>query len=330
MRLAFIGGFGHHYLRPLPKEAAAQVELPVAWAPAAKDDAGHARIAEFAGELKRFDDPIQMLDQFKPDVLSVGAIFGQNGDFVFEALRRGIGVVSDKPIAATWEQLDRIRAAAKQSGRSVLTEFDFRSRREFRAARELVRGGQIGAPVLVTAQKSYRFGTRPGWYADRALYGGTMLWIASHAIDAIAFTTEKKFRRVIGQQGNLSQPGFGSMEDHCTALFELEGGATGLVHADYLRPAGAPTHGDDRLRIAGTKGVAEVRGGRCIFIDRDGERDVTESVSVQPIHLELLAALRGEDRDLYSTEKSLEMAATLLHARDAADARTWVECSARI
>ena len=329
MRLAFIGGFGHHYLRPLPKEPAADVQLPVAWAPAAPDDAGAARIAEVAGELKTFDDPIAMLDQYKPDVVSIGAIYGQNGDFIFEALRRGIDVVSDKPIAATWEQLRRIQDAVKQSGRALLTEFDFRSRREFRAARELVRSGQIGDPVLVTAQKSYRFGTRPAWYSNRELYGGTMLWVASHAIDAIAFTTERKFVRVMGRQGNLSQPGFGSMEDHCTALFELEGGATGFVHADYLRPKGAASHGDDRLRIAGTRGVAEVRSGRCTFIDIDGERDVTESVTVQPIHLELLAALRGE-KDLYSTEKSLEMAAILLHARDAADTRAWVECTARV
>jgi predicted dehydrogenase len=26
---------------------------------------------------------------------------------------------------------------------------------------------------------------------------------------------------------------------------------------DYLRPAAAPSHGDDRLRVAGTKGVVE-------------------------------------------------------------------------
>ena len=322
MRLAFIGGFGHHYLRPLPKEPTAQVAFPVAWAPASPDDRGSGRIAEFAGDLKIFDDPIKLLDEYKPDVVSIGAIYGQNGDFIAEALSRGIDVVSDKPIAATWEQLDRIRALA--TGRTLLTEFDFRSRKEFRAARELVRSGQIGAPVLATAQKSYRFGQRPGWYRDRALYGGTMLWVASHAIDAIRFTTERKFLRVMGRQGSLSQPGFGSMEDHCIALFELEGGATGIVHADYLRPAAAPTHGDDRVRIAGTTGVLEVRGGRCTIINAEGERDVTESVTVRPIHLELLAALRNGESDLYSTAHSLELAAVLLRAREAADSQEWL------
>ena len=35
---------------------------------------------------------------------------------------------------------------------------------------------------------------------------------------------------------------------------------------DYLRPATAPTHGDDRLRIAGTLGVVEHQEGRGLTL----------------------------------------------------------------
>jgi predicted dehydrogenase len=155
-----------------------------------------------------------------------------------------------------------------------------------------------------------------------------MLWVASHGIDAIWFATGKRFARIIARGGNLSQPDYGSLEDHVTAMFELENGASGLVHADYLRPAAAPSHGDDRLRVAGSNGVVEVRGGRCVFIGADSaEADVTEGVTVQPMHLELLAALRGESKDLYSTQESLETAAVLLHARDAQDRQDWVKCT---
>src|SRR5204862_2303210 len=140
------------------------------------------------------------------------------------------------------------------------------------------------------------------------------------------FATDRKFRRVMGRQGDVSHPEMGTMEDHCVALFELEGGATGMVHADYLRPASAPTHGDDRLRVAGTQGVVEVRGGRCVFIGADGEEDFTDRAQIAPMHIELLAALRAGDRDVYSTESSLELAAVLLHARDAADKQEWISC----
>jgi predicted dehydrogenase len=305
-----------------------EIERPVAWAESGAEDGGSSRISEFAGDVKIYDDPIKLLDDYRPDVLSVGAIYGHNGKYIAEALERGVKqIVSDKPIATTWEQLKRIGELTRDGSAKLLTEFDFRSRKEFRAARDAVRAGQIGRPVLATAQKSYRFGQRPGWYSDRDLFGGLMLWVASHAIDAIRFTTDLRFERVAGRGGNLSQPGYGSMEDHCAALFELEGGATGIVHADYLRPPAAATHGDDRIRVAGTQGVIEVRGGRCVLIGSGGETDITEAAHPQAIHLELLAALRGEASDLYSTELSLELAAVLLCARDAQDQKTWIECA---
>jgi hypothetical protein len=114
------------------------------------------------------------------------------------------------------------------------------------------------------------------------------------------------------------------MEDHCAALFELEGGATGIAHADYYRPDKSKVHGDDRLRVAGSKGVVEVRDAKCVLLGEDGvELDVTKLVATKPIYQELFAAARGESDDLYSTAASMEVAAVLLTARDAADHQDW-------
>lgn len=324
MRLAFIGGFGHHYLRGALADPAAQVERPVAVAPSGAEDDRAEELAHRLGDARFYRDARELFDDFKPQIVSVGAVFGRNGDFAADALERDALVVSDKPVAATWEQFERLRKATAGRRRVLLTEFDFRSRAEFRAAREVVRTGRIGTPVLATAQKSYRFGNRPKWYGDRALYAGTMLWVASHAIDALWFSTGKRLAAVTGRQGNVAHPEFGTMEDYCSALFELEGGGTGIAHADYFRPDKTKIHGDDRLRVAGSTGVVEVRDGKCVLLGADGvAEDVTNLVTPKPIHVELLAAARGESEDLYSTAASLEIAAALLHARDAADKQDW-------
>jgi predicted dehydrogenase len=324
MRLAFIGGFGHHYLRGALRDASTQIDRPVAVASSGPEDDRAEELAHRLGDARFYKDARELFDDFRPQIASVGATFGRNGDFAADALERDIPVVSDKPVASTWEQFERIKKATAQTKRVLLTEFDFRSRPEFRAAREVVRAGRLGTPVLATAQKSYRFGNRPKWYADRARYAGTMLWIASHAIDAIWFSTGKRLVAVTGRQGNVTRPDYGTMEDHCTALFELEGGGTGIAHADYFRPDKAKSHGDDRLRVAGSAGVVEVRDGSCMLIDNDGgEQDVTRLVETKPIHEELLAAVQGESQDLYSTAASMEIAAVLLHARDAADQQDW-------
>jgi hypothetical protein len=41
------------------------------------------------------------------------------------------------------------------------------------------------------------------------------------------------------------------------AVYKLDNGGVATLHMDYLRPQTAPAHGDDRLRLAGTKGIAE-------------------------------------------------------------------------
>ena len=328
LRLALVGGHGHHYLRGLLDVGSGR-PVDVAVSGDGHDDAAAQRMADALQGCIWHDDLNEMMDAFRPQLVSVGAVYGYNAPCIAAAIQRDIPVVSDKPIAATWQQLDRLRDLLRRRGGTLITEFDSRSRPAIRAARRAVAEGLIGDVVLATAQKSYRFGTRPAWYADRESYGGTMLWVASHGIDAIRFVTDKPFRRVRARHANVSKPDFGSMEDHCVAMFELDGGATGMVHADYLRPEAAPTHGDDRLRVAGSHGVVEVRDQRCTLITNDtGPREITRHVATRPVHEELLDGAEGTCRALYSTRHSLELAAVMLASRDAADQQRTVEITA--
>ncbi len=319
MRLAFIGGHGHHYLRALLKRPDLELQVAVASdgfdAPAAQQLVENLTILGKSAP-RWFDSPQQMFDEFAPDVVSIGAVYAHNGTLVAQALERDVAVVCDKPIAANWAQLERLRELTNGNARVLLTEFPFRCQREFRAARQAVQSGQIGEVVLASAQKSYRVGTsRPAWYARREDYPGTLFWVASHGVDAIHFCGGVPFAGALSVGGNLSRPEYGAMEDHVVALLDLKNGGHALVHADFLRPAGAPSHGDDRLRIAGTLGVVEVRGGRCLLIGEQGESDITDSVEVRPIEEELLAAIRGET-SVYSTAESLLIAKVLLRAHD--------------
>lgn len=315
MRIAFVGGYGHHYLKKLLGDPTLSLEVAVC-GDGYDAEAARALASRLAG-AQWFETPAAMFDSFAPDAVSIGAVYAFNGDIAALALERDVPVVCDKPVAATWAQLERLRELTQDNSRVLLCEFPFRSQREFRAARAAVESGQIGEVVLATAQKSYRFGNaRPAWYGDPAWYPGTLMWIASHGVDAIHFCGGVALGAAQSVGGNLSQPTYAPMEDHVVALFELANGGHAVVHADYLRPAGAPTHGDDRLRIAGTRGVVEVQGGRCTLINGDGETDITQNIEVRPVERELLAAIRGEE-SVYSTAESLTIAEVLLRAANA-------------
>ena len=47
------------------------------------------------------------------------------------------------------------------------------------------------------------------------------------------------------------------MENVTASIFKLDNGGVANLRMDYLRTPTAPTHGDDRLRLAGTKGIIE-------------------------------------------------------------------------
>ncbi len=326
-RLAFIGGFGHHYLGPAVDDDGVTVEAVAVASDRREPDAARRR---FAQRLEQgaawYDDPVAMLDDFKPTAVNVGGVYGHNADLALEALRRDIPVVCEKPVAGSWEQLDALRTVCAATRAPLLTEFDFRARPSFLAARQAVADGLVGEPVLITAQKSYRFGSRPDFYRNREDYTSTFLWIASHAIDAVGFVTGLTPDRVVARHGNLAKPDYATMEDHAAAMYSLSNGATALVHADLLRPEAAPTHGDDRFRLVGAAGQVEVQGDRCTLIThRDPPADITDRVDAPPLHRVLIDALAG-GHPHFNTAASLATAAVLLTTRDAADADRPLNC----
>lgn len=275
-----------------------------------------------------FDKAEQMLQEFQPDIVNVIGVFSSNADWSIAALEAGIPVFCEKPIATTWEQLERIKDVLARKGGHLLTEFSSRCNPAFRAAHEAIRDGRIGEPVLISGQKSYRFRTRPAWYGERRLYGGTIGWVASHMIDAAFYCSGKRFTSVNGLKGNLAKPDYAEMEDHTVSMFELDNGGSCIIHADFLRPDAAPTHADDRLRIVGTTGQLEILARHTYLIsDKEGYRDLTEAAKPLSVHQQVLAALEGRD-SVFSTTDSLYIAEVLLAARDASDTRQWQKINA--
>lgn len=323
-RIAFIGGYGHHYLRGALDDKTIPVEAVAVAGDRRDPEATRRRLASVLQQGARwFEDPTAMFEQFSPTVVNIGTLYAHQSEFALEVLARDIPVVSDKPIASSWRALFDLRAALNQPGRILLCEFPFRCEPAFRAAREAVRAGRIGKIALVTAQKSYRFGpSRPDFYRRREDYGSTLLWVASHGVDAIYFTSGLGFQTVCGAHDNVTRPDYGDMEDHCAVIYTLDGGATGVVHGDLLRPNAAATHGDDRLRLIGGQGVIEIVDGRCYLTTHDEPRhDITDTVQPQPIHRELLWAIQRGGSEYYNADDALTVAAALLAGRDAADQR---------
>lgn len=318
IRVAFIGNTGHFKIYSCLGSDG--VEL-VAAAP----DGYNPEVSRAAEQLSApvFDDYRRMLDETRPDVASLGCWYAHNGEAAIECLRRGIHVLTDKPAVNSWAELAEAASLAKKGNLHFLTEFEFRSDILYGAAAGAVRDGLIGQPVLVRGQKSYQFrDSRPDFYRYREHYAGTAMWIASHMIDMVSWATGLDYLSFSGLQGNISRPEYGQMEDHVALLARLEKGAAAMITADFLRPSGAPDHADDRLRIAGSRGVVEVIGNECRLVTAT---EAPKVLAVRAEHdktatgLKFIETLRGRGDGTFSTAETLRMARCLLAARDALD-----------
>ncbi len=216
------------------------------------------------------------------------------------------------------EQLEVLRGAV-QSGKAKFTiMLSMRFEGAYFTARKLVEEGVIGNPVLAFAQKSYRWGTqRPKFYKKRELYGGTIPWIGIHPIDCVRWVTGLEFQSVTAHHAALVH-GFGDCEDMATALFTFKTGGSALISVDYLRPAAAPTHADDRFRIVGSKGVLEIRGEELQLIDENG---VSYPTLEEPSNLfvDFVRELQGSGDHLIRPEDAFRVTEIALKTRDAAD-----------
>jgi len=271
---------------------------------------------------KPYEDYRKMLDEVRPDIACVFMRYYRIAEASIEAARRGCHVVCEKPVATDLADLQRVREAVEQSQVRLTTLLAIRFEPLFLAARRAVAEGMIGEPALAFGQKSYKFGSsRPEWYKQRKTYGGTIPWVAIHAIDFVRFVTGLEYTSVAGVQANKAHPDYPECEDCGALLFTLANGGQAVITFDYLRPQAAVTHGDDRLRVAGSEGVIEVRAAEDICQAITQNRPAVDLPRGEGINIfaDFVKELRGEGRHLLGPDEPFRITEVALKAREAAD-----------
>jgi predicted dehydrogenase len=269
-----------------------------------------------------FDDYRAMLDDARPDVAVVCGPFECHAEMCVEAIRRGIHVLTEKPAALTLHQLDALRAACRENPNVHLAGMMF-SRYEpgFYTAWRLIQAGAIGDVRLINARKSYKLGTRDAYYHRRETYGGTIPWVGSHAIDWVMwYAGGARFETVYASHSHQHNAGNGTMERSAACHFTIEGDRFATVSIDFLRPATAPTHGDDWARIVGTDGVVEARPQSVTLIngDNDGVQRIDVSCDRRFMQDFVQEAERGSGA-LIDAASTLALTEACLRARESAD-----------
>ena len=272
---------------------------------------------------KESPDSRTMTEAEHPDVLVVDGLFCDHEEMTLYALASNIHVYCDKPLSLTLEGLKRIEQAASQSSAVLWAMQTARYDPWFYTAKCLIDEGAIGDIRLLSARKSYRLGQRAPFFRERALHGGLIPWVAIHGIDFIRFLYPKAVQQVFASHSTLPGGGSGELEVSAQLMLTMENEVSAQVSADYLRPANAPTHGDDRVRAAGTCGVIEVENEQVWLINAEHDGRTAMPLRECPMIFEdFIHTLEGHGTGLLDLTESIEDSRLALLAREAADTHT--------
>ncbi|MCF6176771.1 MAG: Gfo/Idh/MocA family oxidoreductase [Victivallaceae bacterium] len=321
MRIVVIGGAGHiAYALQGIKKNPKTLEL-CAFASAVSgdmnDNTAKMLIAEF--NAKAFDDWHYMLDVLKPDIAVIATRFDMNGVVSLECLKRGINCFTEKTIAHSMELLNELQQTAINNKVEIVGMHGMRYSPEFFAAYEASQNGLIGDVVMLYGRKSYHFNSnRPDFYRQRETYGGTILWVAVHALDWFCWFGGD-ISEIYATQTVKGNKGYCECEAAAVISMHFANNAIGTISADFLRPKNAGSHGDDQLRIAGEKGIIEVRHNKAILTDNENQPYELELKPEGDFFGDFCRSLHDEGQCRLTMADTFQVSKIALSAREAAD-----------
>lgn len=322
MKVCIIGATGHtgYVLSGLQGQGDVRLAAVAPGSPG-EDMDGLLRSAAAAGHAPEvFASYTDMLDRVRPEIAAVACHFNDHAAVAAQALKRGIHVFGEKPLATTLEDLTRVRSAHAESGAHLAAMLGIRYTAPFLTVKQLIQEGIIGEIRLMQAQKSYKLGNRSELYRKRETFGGTIPWVGSHAIDWLHWLSGERFLSVYAAHSKRGNRGHDELEATGLCQFTLTNEVFGSVSIDYLRPNQAKGHADDRIRIVGTQGVLEVRDHRVHVTDEaTGRAWEAPLLPERESFADFLRQARGEGTCLVTAEESFLVTEACLKARQSAD-----------
>ena len=274
LRLGVIGGGPGSFIGPIHRSAAEldgrfRVVAGVLSADAARCAAQGAAIGLDPARAYAGVAAMIAAEAARPDPIDAVAVMTPNDrhfDACRQALRAGLHVICDKPLANTVAQARELARLARDAGRVFCVTHNYAGYPMVRQARAMVRGGAIGAVRMVhaeyfqagmaTAVEAGALTPRLQWKLDAARGGASLVLgdIGVHAHHLACYVCGSPVSAVAADIGAVV-PGR-SFDDYAAMLWRFSNGARG---ACCVTQAAAGAENDLAIRVYGERGMLEWR-----------------------------------------------------------------------
>jgi UDP-N-acetyl-2-amino-2-deoxyglucuronate dehydrogenase len=222
------------------------------------------RLAAACG-ARPYSDLDAFLQHSPLNMVAVGSPSGMHAIHGIAAARRGLHVLTEKPIDVSTGNADKLIAATQESGVKLGVMFQDRFKSDIRQFKRWIDSGAIGTPLLVDARvKWYRppeYYSGSKWRGTHALDGGgALINQAIHTLDLLLWL----FGDVTRVQANVATKLHAiEGEDTATALLHFSSGAVGTLVASTAVFPGYPR----RIEATGSNGTLVLEHDRIVSAD---------------------------------------------------------------
>lgn len=173
-----------------------------------------------------YTDFRQMLEEQKPEAVTVVVPTIYHLEVALEIIRRGLHVMIEKPIAFSVDEGQQIIDAAQRAGVHLMIGHIERFNPAVVALKAHLAGGELGRVFQIDA---HRQGPFPARIADV----GVVIDLAVHDLDVMRYVSGSEVVRVYAETERRIHS---SREDLLTGLVRLSDGAIGTLTINWLTP----------------------------------------------------------------------------------------------
>lgn len=204
-----------------------------------------------------FTDYNEMLETMDLDGVSVCTWNNAHAPASIAALKAGVNVLCEKPMAMNAEQAQEMLDVANESGKLLMIGFVKRFEEKTATVKKLIENGELGEVYYGKIGYTRRRGNPGGWFSNKELSGGgPLIDLGVHVIDQVRYVMGKPnavsaygstFNKVV-TSGNTAAAGgyvssdFGksgesvnNVEDSAIGVITFDNGASIFIETSWVQ-----------------------------------------------------------------------------------------------
>lgn len=217
--------------------------------------------------IRRYSSFTEMYDTEKPELVSIALPSSLHAEAALEAIKRGINVIIEKPMAMSIKDADEIIRLSRKHNVKVAACHQNRFNiavQEMRGALEKGRFGTLSnAAITVRWDRGKAYYDQADWRGKFESDGGTLMNQCIHGIDLLRWMCGDELVRVYGATRRTLHP-YIEAEDVGVAVLEFANGVIATLEGTVNVPGG---NLEEHLTLIGSGGVVKLGGTSANTID---------------------------------------------------------------